>query len=80
MAQPEITFRHGQCSASVYEKECVRGERTFTIRTVSFERRFIDREGHQQTTSSLRINDIPKAILVLNRCYEFLTANQGEEE
>ena len=26
MSQPEITFRHGLCSASIYENEYTRGE------------------------------------------------------
>jgi len=75
MAQPEITFRHGPCSASVFENEYNRGEETFTTRNVSFQRRYQDKEGNWQTTSSLKVNDIPKAVLVLNKAYEFLTSN-----
>lgn len=79
MAQPEITFRHGLCSASIYENEYKRGEESFTVRTVSFQRSYIDREGNWQTTNSLKVNDIPKAVLVLNKAYEFLTSNSSAE-
>ena len=74
MAQPEITFRHGLCSASIFENEYKRGEESFTVRTVSFQRRYLDKEGNWQTTNSLNVNDIPKAVLVLNKAYEFLTS------
>ena len=75
MAQPEITFRHGLCSASIYENEYTRGEEKFTVRTVSFQRSYLDKDGNWQTTNSLKVNDIPKAVLVLNKAYEFLTSN-----
>ena len=75
MPTPEITFRHGLCSASIYENEYTRGEEKFTVRTVSFQRSYLDKDGNWQTTNSLKVNDIPKAVICLNRCYEFLTSN-----
>lgn len=83
MSQPEITFRHGPCSASVFENEYERGERKFAVRNVSFQRSYQDKDGNWQTTTSLKVNDIPKAVLVLNKAYEFLTSNghvEVEEE
>ena len=79
MAQPEITFRHGLCSASIFENEYKRGEDSFTVRTVSFQRSYLDKEGNWQRTNSLKVNDIPKAVLVLNKAYEFLTSNSQAE-
>lgn len=79
MAQPEITFRHGPCSASVFENEYNRGEDTFAVRSVSFQRSYQDKDGNWQTTNNLKVNDIPKAVLVLNKAYEFLTSN-GQPE
>ena len=81
--QPEIVFRHGACSAAIFAKEVTRGEETFTIRTVSFQRRYRDANGDWQSTSTLGVNDIPKAILTLNKAFEYLTANNSwhrEEE
>ena len=81
MAQPEITFRHGPCSASIFVNEHERGEEKFTVRTVVFQRRYRDKNGNWKSTSSLRVNDIPKATLVLSKAYEFLTSNSyGQEE
>ncbi len=75
MPQPEITFRHGLCSASIFENEFTRGEEKFTVRTVTFQRSYLDKDGNWQTTNSLKTNDIPKTVLVLNKAYEFLTSN-----
>lgn len=79
MAQPEITFRHGLCSASIFENEYKRGEESFTVRTVAFQRSYLDKDGNWQRTNSLKVNDIPKAVLVLNKAYEFLTSNSQAE-
>ena len=79
MAQPEITFRHGPCSASVFENEYERGDRKFAVRNVVFKRRYQDKDGNWQTTSSLKVNDIPKAVLVLQKATEFLTSNSFSE-
>lgn len=75
MAQPEIVFRHGACSASVFAKEISKDNDTFTVKDVNFQRRFRTRDGEWQSTSSLRVNDIPKAVLVLNKAYEYVTSN-----
>ena len=75
MAQPEITFRHGGCSASVFLNEHSRGDESFKVQSVAFQRAYRDKGGEWQHTSSLNVNDIPKAVLVLNKAYEFMTSN-----
>ena len=82
MSQPEIVFRHGACSASIFVNEMKRGQDIFTVRTVAFQRRYRDKNGDWQNASSLGVNDIPKAILVLKKSYEYLTSNGmgGQEE
>ena len=79
MSQPEITFRHGLCSASIYENEFNRDGEKLTVRSVSFQRSYLDKDGNWQRTNSLKVNDIPKAVLVLNKAYEFLTSNSFAE-
>ena len=80
MSQPEITFRHGQCSASVFSNEQLNGDKKYTVRNVVFQRRYMDKDQQWQTTNSLKVNDIPKAILVLQKCYEFLTSNSNSND
>jgi len=74
MAQPEITFRHGACSASVFNNEVKRGDDTFRTRSVSFQRRYRDPAGSWHTSHSLAPTDIPKAVLVLNKAFEYITS------
>ncbi len=79
MPQPEVTFRHGPCSASIFVNEFQRDEETVNLRSVSFQRSYRDKEGNWQTTASLKVNDLPKAVLVLNKAYEYLTSNGHAE-
>lgn len=80
MPQPEITFRHGSCSASIFENEYANKDGAFTVRTVSFQRSYRDKQGNWQKSTNLRVNDIPKAILVLNKAYEYLTSGVGADD
>ncbi|PIR83892.1 hypothetical protein COU18_01915 [Candidatus Kaiserbacteria bacterium CG10_big_fil_rev_8_21_14_0_10_51_14] len=80
MSQPEITFRHGPCSASVFENEYERNGEKFTVRRVAFQRRYRDKDGQWNTTNSLKVNDIPKAILVLQKAFEFLSSGTQPDD
>lgn len=73
MNRPVISFRHGSCRASVFENEFQRGDETFIVHSVAFQRSYMDQEGNWQRTSSLNTNDIPKAVIVLQKAYEYIT-------
>ncbi len=71
---PEKKFRAGAVSATVW-KNAGKGNQNneqFEYRSVSFERSYKDQQGNWKTTSSLRMNDLPKALLVLEKAYEFI--------
>ncbi len=76
---PEKRFRAGAISAAVWKNQgtTAKGEPT-EYRTVSFERRYKDKTDQWQSTHSLRLNDLPRAQLVLGKAYEYL-ALAGEE-
>jgi hypothetical protein len=75
---PEQKFRAGSISATVWQNSGTDNEgKATTYKTVSFERSYLDKEGNWQTTSSLRVGDIPKATLVLNKAYEYLMLKDG---
>ena len=80
MSQPEIVFRHGTCSAAVFENEYKRGSDAFSVKSVAFQHSYRDKNGQWQNGGSLRANDIPKAILVLNKAYEYVTSNTRDED
>jgi len=79
---PEIKFRAGAVTATVWKNQSKKDAEVFEYRTVSFERNYQDKEGEWQTTNSLRINDLPKARLVLQKAYEYVMLKEntpGEE-
>ncbi|MFP4567894.1 MAG: hypothetical protein ACLFN8_03035 [Candidatus Woesearchaeota archaeon] len=76
---PEKKFRAGTISATIWLNHGKDSEGKETkYKTVSFERSYMDKEGNWQTTNSLRIGDLPKATLVLNKAYEYLALQDGE--
>lgn len=71
---PEKKFSTGAISATIWKnngKNKKTGE-PVDFRTVKLDRRYTDKEGNWQSTSSLRLNDLPKASLVLQKAYEYL--------
>jgi hypothetical protein len=75
--QPVVKFKHGSVEAAIFENEIKKDGRTFTIRKVVVQRNYLDRNDKWQSTSSLDVNDVPKAVLVLSKAYEFLTKPNG---
>jgi hypothetical protein len=72
--QPEKKFSTGVISATVWKNNGTSkktGE-SVEFRTVTLQRRYTDKEGKWQTSSNLRINDLPRASLVLQKAYEYL--------
>ncbi len=74
--RPEKKFRAGPVSATIWANETKneKGE-VVSYRTISFNRSYMDKDGNWKTTDSLRVGDIPKALLVLSKAYEYLTLN-----
>ena len=77
---PEKRFGAGAISASVWVNEGTSktGE-TIEFRTVSLQRRYKDKNDEWQTTSTMRINDLPKVSLVAEKAYEYLVLKQPEK-
>jgi hypothetical protein len=55
-----------------FENGVTRGGKSLKARKVSFQERYRNSEGEWKLTHCLGINDIPKAILVLSKAYEYL--------
>ncbi len=74
MPKPEKRFQSGGIEASIFENEIQQNGKTLKIKKVAFQKRYKSAQGWK-TTYSLDINDIPKAVLVLTKAYEFLVLN-----
>ena len=76
---PEKKFRAGAISATVWLNHGQRanGEES-EYKTISIERSYTDKEGKWQSTNSLRINDLPKAVVALQKAYEYVVLNEQD--
>ncbi len=74
--RPEQSFRAGAISASVWVNTTKEGDKEY--RTVTFERRYQDKDGQWKSASSLRLNDLPRAAVVLAKAYEYLVLKGHE--
>lgn len=72
MAKPEKSYRCGGCEAAVFENEIVKAGKRLSIKKVSFQKRYKSVDGEWKSTNSLDTNEIPKAILVLTKAYDYV--------
>jgi hypothetical protein len=79
MAKPEKSFKCGGCEAAVFENEIVKGGMKIPIKKVSFQKRYKSADGEWKSTGSLDVNEIPKAILVLTKAYEYISFGSSDE-
>lgn len=78
---PEQKFKAGPIVATIWANNNKNKEgEEITYKTVSFERTYKDKDGQWQKTSSLRTNDLPKAILVLTKAYESMVLSEVANE
>ncbi len=79
---PVKKFRAGAVSATVWNNPGKEfdGKEAATYSTISLERSYKDKDGAWKTTNSLRINDLPKVAVVVNKAYEFLVLNKDGAE
>jgi len=76
---PEKRFSTGAISATVWKNTGKSKEGTdVEFRSITLQRRYKDRNDEWQSSNSLRINDLPKASLVLNKAYEYLVLKETD--
>jgi len=76
---PEKKFRAGAIAATVWlnKGQQPTGEET-EFRTISLNRRYSDKNGVWQSTTSFRVSDLPKAQVVLQKAFEYLVLNEQD--
>ena len=77
MAQPEKKFTVGACSAAVFANEVKTTNGTTVMKNVVLQRTYRDNNGDFQHTTSFRVNDVPRAVLALNKAYDYLTSEES---
>lgn len=78
--KPEKVFSTGAVQAAVWKNDAVKDGKKTEFRTVNLQRRYADKNGEWKSTSTLRINDLPKAALALNKAFEYLVLKGQDSE
>jgi len=77
---PEKKFRASPVTATVWANEAKNKEGEIRMfRTISLERSYRDKDGVWKNTTSMRVNDLPKATLVLQKAYEYITFKEESD-
>jgi len=77
---PLKKFRSGALSVAIWENETLGDDgQPRSFKTVSFERSYKDKNGEWKSSNSLRVNDLPKAALILSKAYEYLVLTGADD-
>ena len=80
MAKPETTFKVGAVRASIFRNVIQKNGRSIPLPKVVIEVRYKDKTGQWQGTNSLSLNDLPKAVLALEKAFEYLMEHKQPEQ
>lgn len=72
MSNLEKRIQVGPCSATIFVRDVQTESGNVPMRDIVLQRAYKDKEGNYQHTNSYRVNDLPKAILALQKAYEHL--------
>ena len=75
---PAKKFRAGGMSATVWQNTKEKEGRKFDVFSVNLERSYKDARGEWKNTNSLRVEDLPKAVLLLGKAFEHLAMAKTE--
>lgn len=79
--KPARKFRAGAVSATIWQNQAIgKDGKPRQFASVNLERSYKDKNGEWKTTHSLGDSDLPKAIVLLSKAYEFLALRGGEAE
>ena len=73
---PIKKFKAGAIQVAIWENETKEGGK---YNTVSFDKRYKDKNSEWKSSGSLQMNDLPKAILALQRAFEYLAFKDAAE-
>ena len=77
---PEKKFIAGSVSACLWKNAITDKNNGMSgYYTISLQRNYKDKNGNWQNSGSMRVNDLPKATLVLSRAYEYLVLKEKQE-
>jgi len=80
--KPEASFKIGAVTAAIWKNKVDKGNTSFISRNVQLQRAYKDQNNQWQHTGSLKVNDLAKAIIALQKAQEycFTVKDNGNEE
>ncbi len=75
MSSPIKKFSVGGVQVAVWENQSKEGNQFYTV---SLDRRYKDKDDEWKSSNSFKKNDLPKAVLALQKAYEFLALKEPE--
>ena len=79
MSKPEVSFKVGAVRAAIFRNTIQRGAQTVSIGKVILEVRYKGKDGEWKSTHSMSANELPKAILALQKAYDYLMTKKSDE-
>ncbi|PIU51036.1 hypothetical protein COS91_06550 [Candidatus Desantisbacteria bacterium CG07_land_8_20_14_0_80_39_15] len=76
---PQKIFRVGSCQASIFMNQIQKDGRTISLPKIVVQVRFKGKDGQWTGTNSLSLSDVPKAVLALQKAYEYLTCKGADK-
>lgn len=77
--KPTAKFRAGGLSATVWKNtQKTKEGKDFSYYSISIDRNYTDKTGAWKSTNSMRAGDLPKAIVVIKKAYEFLVLKEQD--
>jgi len=73
--QPDKKFRAGAVSATIWMNTSEKG----TFASVQLGKSYMDKENNWKETNSFNVNDVPKAVLVLEEAYKYIATKPKDK-
>jgi len=79
MSKPEKVFKIGAVRASIFRNAIERQGKQVMLPKVVLEVRYRDKAGTWKGTNSLSLNELPKAVLALQKAFEYLSEKKEDQ-
>ena len=76
MTSPETVIKIGKCQVAIFRNIIIKDGKEIMLPKAVLQIRYKNKQGRWAGTSSMTVTEIPKAILALQKAYEYLTTNQ----
>ena len=78
--KPVKKFQAGGVSAAIWQnRTTLKSGTEIETLSVSIDRRYKDKDGEWKNSSSLKLNDVPKAVMVLSKAYDYMASKDKDD-